>query len=85
LKKASDQGSGRSLTTDSGNGKQGKRVRSKRVMKMLKRLQNPYFLVGQGFVLGGALFFATHPESLLASPSAANPADSAVSILATPR
>jgi len=35
-------------------------------MKMWKRLQNPYLLVGQGFVLGGILFFATHFESLLA-------------------
>lgn len=43
-------------------------------MKYLKKMQNPYALVGQGFVLGGVLFFATHPESLLADPGAARPA-----------
>lgn len=37
-------------------------------MKIMKRLQNPYALVGQGFVLGGLIFVATHAESLLASP-----------------
>ena len=39
-------------------------------MKLWKKLQNPWALVGQGFVLGGILFFATHPDSLLASPRA---------------
>jgi hypothetical protein len=38
-------------------------------------------LVGQGFVLGGVLFFATHPESLLAAPAAAAGADSVISTL----
>jgi hypothetical protein len=41
-------------------------------MKFWKKLQNPFVLVGQGFVLGGALFFATHPSSIeAATPSAA--------------
>lgn len=40
-------------------------------MKVLKKLQNPFALVGQGFVLGGLLFFATHNDSLEASPSSA--------------
>lgn len=29
-------------------------------MKVWKKLQNPFVLVGQGFVLGGALFFGLH-------------------------
>ena len=33
-------------------------------MKLLKKLQHPFALVAQGFVLGGILFFAMHPESL---------------------
>ena len=45
-------------------------------MKIWKKLQNPSALVGQGFVLGGVLFFATHTESLQASP---NPAPIAAS------
>ena len=48
-------------------------------MKMWKRLQNPFALVGQGFVLGGILFFATHAESLLASTSPAQPSASLLS------
>ena len=32
-------------------------------MKSWKKLQNPFVLVGQGFVLGGVLFFATHADS----------------------
>jgi hypothetical protein len=32
-------------------------------MKMLKKLGNPLALVAQGFVLGAALFLATHPET----------------------
>jgi Na+/melibiose symporter-like transporter len=30
-------------------------------MKVLRKLGNPMALVAQGFVLGAALFFATHP------------------------
>jgi hypothetical protein len=30
-------------------------------MKLLKKLGNPMALVVQGFALGAALFFATHP------------------------
>jgi len=40
-------------------------------MKIWKKLQNPFALVGQGFVLGGILFFATHTDSLQASPTPA--------------
>jgi hypothetical protein len=32
-------------------------------MKLLKKLGNPLALVVQGFTLGAALFFATHPGS----------------------
>ena len=32
-------------------------------MKLLKTLGNPFALVAQGFALGAALFFATHPGS----------------------
>lgn len=32
-------------------------------MKLLKTLGNPLALVVQGFVLGAALFLATHPET----------------------
>ncbi|HEV2865491.1 MAG TPA: hypothetical protein VGX37_03180 [Allosphingosinicella sp.] len=38
-------------------------------MKLLKKLQNPYVLVAQGFVLGGLLFLATHGDAN-AAPSA---------------
>lgn len=31
--------------------------------KLLAKLQNPFALVGQGFVLGGILFFAFQPVS----------------------
>ena len=44
-------------------------------MKMWKKLQNPFALVGQGFVLGGLIFFAANGGSLRASDAAA-PADS---------
>ena len=37
-------------------------------MKLWKKLQNPYALVAQGFVLGGLIFLATHTESVAASP-----------------
>ncbi|WP_162806538.1 hypothetical protein [Sphingosinicella terrae] len=45
-------------------------------MKLRKKLLNPFMLVGQGFVLGGILFFATHPASLEASASGGNPVES---------
>ena len=54
-------------------------------MKFWKKLQNPYALVGQGFVLGGVLFFATHPESLLASPGAAHGAPSVIASITPAR
>lgn len=44
-------------------------------MKVLKKLQNPFALIAQGFVLGGLLFFATHagsPEARAASPAQAS-------------
>lgn len=39
--------------------------------KLRERLENPFALVGQGFVLGAILFFATNPESGAASAGAA--------------
>ncbi|HEY7809139.1 MAG TPA: hypothetical protein VIA98_02020 [Allosphingosinicella sp.] len=33
-------------------------------MKWLKTLNNPFLLGAQGFLIGGALFFATHPQDL---------------------
>lgn len=38
-----------------------------RRMRTLKKLQHPFALVAQGFVLGGILFFATHPASIQAA------------------
>jgi len=38
-------------------------------MKFWKKLQNPFALVAQGFVLGGLLFLATHSESIAAAPA----------------
>lgn len=35
--------------------------------KLRERLKNPFALVGQGFVLGAVLFFATHPGTSEAS------------------
>ena len=54
-------------------------------MTLWKKLQNPYLLVGQGFVLGGALFFATHPGALQAASHLAVPVDSAAVPTATGR
>ena len=48
-------------------------VREYENMKLWNKLQNPYVLVGQGFVLGAALFFATHPGSLQAASQLAKP------------
>ena len=39
--------------------------------KLLAKLQNPFALVGQGFVLGGALFFALQADSSEAAPAPA--------------
>ncbi|MGQ0588804.1 MAG: hypothetical protein ACT4N8_04630 [Sphingosinicella sp.] len=39
--------------------------------KLLEKLQNPFVLVGQGFILGGALFFALQAERSEAAPAAA--------------
>ena len=66
MDKRARQENGRAFATVAGKGKEGRREASRRGMKMWKRLQNPFLLVGQGFVLGGILFFATHFESLLA-------------------
>jgi hypothetical protein len=40
-------------------------------MKIWKKMQHPFALVGQGFVAGGILFFATHADSIAATPSPA--------------
>ena len=65
--------------------KQGSGRRRKLMLKLMKRLQKPVALVGQGFVLGGILFFATHAESLLASPAPAQPSASLVASIAPAR
>lgn len=39
-------------------------------MTFWKKLQNPFALVGQGFVLGGVLFFALHGTGEAAPMSA---------------
>ena len=79
------QGEGRGLVPVAGPGKQEQKKKPERVMKWLERLQNPFALVGQGFLLGGVLFFATHPESLLAAPAPAPAAESVVAAVATAR
>jgi hypothetical protein len=43
--------------------------RTRPLMKLWKKLQNPFALVAQGFVLGGLLFLATHSESIAAAPA----------------
>jgi hypothetical protein len=55
------------------------------MMKLLKSLQNPFVLVGQGFVLGGILFFAINAESLLAAPVPAQPSASLVASISPAR
>ena len=47
-------------------------------MKLWKKLQNPYALVAQGFVVGGFLFFATRADMLDARPSAPLPQKSSL-------
>lgn len=39
-------------------------------MTFWKKLQNPFALVGQGFVLGGVLFFALHGTGEAATTAA---------------
>ena len=41
--------------------------RERAIMSFWKKLQNPYALVGQGFVLGGLIFFAANADVLRAS------------------
>jgi len=48
-------------------------------MKLWKKLQNPFVLVGQGFVLGGVLFFASHAESRHFVPHADSSTPSVIS------
>jgi hypothetical protein len=53
----------RGLKVDS-NDKAGARSgKGTETMKLLKTLGNPMALVAQGFAIGAALFFATHPDS----------------------
>lgn len=47
-------------------------------MRLLNKLQNPWALVAQGFVLGGLIFFATHADSIRAASA---PADAPASLL----
>ena len=81
MRRISPEDRSRALRAAAEASKQGRWVAPRSDMKYLKRLQNPFVLVGQGFVLGGILFFATHPESLLAAPVAAAPAESVISTL----
>ncbi len=48
-------------------------------MKLWKSLQNPFLLVGQGFVVGAILFYATTPET---SEARAAPAEARASATA---
>lgn len=34
------------------------------MLKLLKKLHNPFFLVGQGFLVGAAVFLATHDRPI---------------------
>lgn len=38
-------------------------------MKIWKKLQNPFALVGQGFVVGGLLFFVMQSPSEASTPA----------------
>ena len=42
-------------------------------MRVWKKLQNPFALVGQGFVLGGILFFAFNGPGEASSVASAAP------------
>ena len=42
--------------------------------RLWKRLQNPFALVAEGFVLGAALFFTFHPFAEAAPVAASSPA-----------
>jgi hypothetical protein len=44
-------------------GDQGKRTEWNSKVKMLKKLQNPYALVLQGFLVGGLLFWTTQGDA----------------------
>ena len=41
-----------------------------RNLKFWKSLQNPWALIGQGFLIGAIVFFAAHPDSLQAAVAA---------------
>jgi hypothetical protein len=41
------------------------------VLKLLNKLQNPYLLVGQGFLVGAAIFLATHDNPIDAGAAGA--------------
>ena len=41
------------------------------MLNLLKKLSNPYLLVGQGFLVGAAIFLATHDAP--ADPSVSGP------------
>jgi hypothetical protein len=44
-------------------GEQGKRIGVGKQVYLLKKLQDPFALVLQGFVIGGLLFWATQGEA----------------------
>lgn len=47
-------------------------------MRFWKRLQNPFALVGQGFVVGGLMFWTTQAHT---HPAPIPPADAGASII----
>ena len=46
-----------------------KRIRKAKHVKVLKKLQNPFALVVQGFVVGGLLFWTTQGQARQPTPS----------------
>ena len=40
-------------------------------VKVLKKLQNPFALVVQGFIVGGVLFWTTQGQAMQAAPASA--------------
>jgi hypothetical protein len=51
---------------------QGKRTGVGQAVNLLKKLQNPFALVLQGFVLGGLLFWTTQGEATPRPPAHAS-------------
>jgi hypothetical protein len=54
-------------------GEQGKSTGLEKTVNLLKKLQNPYALVLQGFLVGGLLFWTTQGDATPQSVSPASP------------